>query len=166
MVGGYISGYADRTISCKIFLLKSVLVTLILAIANIPTRAVADDGRPLPILPDALHWIDAPGGLPLQAVWILGAESKPEPYLLRVKLNAGGRIPPHTHPDARHSTVLSGILYIGFGAMFDESKLVAIPSGAVYVAPAHVPHFVAAKGEAVLYQEAGAGPTGTTFVKP
>ena len=146
---------------------KLVLVTLSLAIISvISTGAVADDGLPLPILPDALRWIDAPGGLPLQAAWIIGAESKPEPYLIRVKLNAGGRIPPHTHPDARNSTVLSGTLYVGFGATFDEAKLVAIPSGAVYVAPAHVPHFVAAKGEAVLYQEAGTGPTGTTFVKP
>ncbi len=147
--------------------IKLVLVALSLAITSlIPKGAVADDGLPLPILPDTLRWIDAPGGLPLQATWILGAESKPEPYLLRVRLRAGGRIPPHTHPDARNSTVLSGTLYIGFGATFDESKLVAIPAGAVYVAPAHVPHFVAAKDEAVLYQEAGSGPTGTAFVKP
>lgn len=146
---------------------KLALVALSLAMTGlIATHAVADDGLPTPILPDTLRWIDAPGGLPLQATWIIGAESKPEPYLLRVKLNAGGRIPPHTHPDARNSTVLSGTLYVGFGATFDEAKLVAIPSGAVYVAPAQVPHFVAAKDEAVLYQEAGSGPTGTAFVKP
>ena len=46
------------------------------------------------------------------------------------------------------------------------SKLVAIPSGAVYVAPAQVLHFVAAKDEAVFYQETGIGPTGTALVKP
>lgn len=147
--------------------IKLVLVALSLALTSlIPKGAVADDVVPTPILPDTLRWLDAPGGLAAQAALILGAESKPEPYLIRVKLNAGGRIPPHTHPDARNSTVLSGTLYVGFGATFDESKLVAIPSGAVYVAPAHVPHFVAAKDEAVLYQEAGTGPTGTTFVKP
>ena len=86
--------------------IKPLLVALSLVIANVSTRAVADDALPTPILPDTLHWIDAPGGFPLQAVWILGAELKPEPYLIRVKLNAGGRIPPHTHPDARNSTVL------------------------------------------------------------
>lgn len=144
---------------------KLVLMALILAItSSLFTRAVADDGLPTPILPDALHWIDAPGGLPLQAVWILGAESKPEPYLIRVQLKAGGHIPPHTHPDARNSTVLSGTLYVGFGASFDESTLVAIPTGAVYVAPAQVPHFLMAKEE-VLYQEAGMGPTKTMFLK-
>lgn len=146
---------------------KRPLVALSMAILGIlSSHAVADDALPTPILPDTLHWIDAPGGLPLQAVWILGAESKPEPYLIRVKLKAGGRIPPHTHPDSRHTTVLFGTLYVGFGATFDESKLVAIPSGAVYVAPAQVPHFVAAKDAAVLYQEGGMGPTRTAFVKP
>ncbi|MCC8986415.1 MAG: cupin domain-containing protein [Candidatus Contendobacter sp.] len=157
------SGFKDGELT--LLKIKPLLVALSLAVANVSTRVVADDTLPTPILPDNLHWIDAPGGLPLQAVWILGAELKPEPYLIRVKLNAGGRIPPHTHPDARNSTVLSGTLYVGFGATFDELKLVAIPSGAVYVAPAQVPHFVAAK-EAVLYQEAGMGPTGTILVKP
>lgn len=146
--------------------LKAVLVALIWMTANISTHAVADHGLPLPILSDALRWIDAPGGLPLKAAWVVGAESKPEPYLIRVKLKAGGRIPPHTHPDSRNTTVLSGTLYVGFGATFDEAKLVAIPPGAVYVAPAHVPHFVAAKDGEVLYQEAGMGPTNTVFVQP
>lgn len=48
---------------------------------------------------------------------------------LRVHLAAGGRIRPHTHPDERNSTVLKGVLYVGFGRIFDESKLVAIPTG-------------------------------------
>jgi len=83
--------------------------------------------------------------------------------LIRVKLKAGGRIPPHTHPDVRHTTVLSGTLYVGFGASFDESSLVAMPTGAVYVAPAEIPHFLMAKEE-VLYREAGMGPTKTIFL--
>ena len=47
---------------------KLVLVALSLAMTGlIATHAVADDGLPTPILPDTLRWIDAPGGLPLQA---------------------------------------------------------------------------------------------------
>jgi len=83
---------------------------------------------------------------------------------LRVHLAAGGRIRPHTHPDERNSTVLKGVLYVGFGRIFDESKLVAIPSGAVCVIPANVPRFVAAKDRDVIYQEAGVGVTGTMFL--
>ena len=84
--------------------------------------------------------------------------------MLRVKLAAGGRIPPHTHPDERNSTVLQGVLYVGFGRTFDESKLVAIPTGAVCVIPAEVPHYVWAKGGDVVYQEAGVGVTATIFI--
>ncbi len=81
-----------------------------------------------------------------------------------MKLAAGGRIPPHTHPDERNSTVLAGTLYVGFGEDFDESKTVAIPAGAVYVTPANTPHYVWAKEGDAIYQEAGVGPTGTSFI--
>ena len=146
--------------------IKFVPVVLSVAFTSlIAIRAVADHGFPTPILPDTLRWMDAPGGLPLRATWLLGAESTPELYLIRVELKAGGRIPPHTHPDTRNSTVLSGTLYVGFGTTFNEAQLVAIPSGAVYIAPAQVPHFLMAK-EDVVYQEAGMGPTSTTFMKP
>ncbi|MCB1766585.1 MAG: cupin domain-containing protein [Candidatus Competibacteraceae bacterium] len=130
------------------------------------TSTFAQNVRPQPILPETLRWIERPGGLLLQAAWVLGAESSLEPYLIRVQLAAGGRIPPHTHPDARYTTVLSGTLYVGFGTAFDESAGVAIPTGAVYVAPAGVPHFLEAWDGAVVYQEAGVGPTGTVWVKP
>jgi hypothetical protein len=52
----------------------------------------------------------------------------------------------------------------GFGRTFDESKLVAIPTGAVCVIPADVPHYVWAKDGDVIYQEAGVGVTGTMFL--
>ncbi len=87
-------------------------------------------------------------------------------YILRVKLAAGARMPPHIHPDERNSTVLSGTLYVGFGNTFDELKMIAIPTGGVYVAPATVAHYVWAKDGDVVYQEAGLGPTATTVVKP
>lgn len=135
-------------------------------IGILSTSAVAQNIPPQPLLPETLRWIDRPGDLPRQAAWVLGAEQKPEPYLIRVKLKADGRIPPHSHPDVRHTTVLSGMLYVGFGAAFDESIRVAIPTGAVYVAPAGVPHFLEARDGAVVYQEAGVGPTGTVWVKP
>ena len=74
-------------------------------------------------------------------------------------------MPPHTHPDARHTTVLAGTLYVGFGDVVDESAAVAVPTGAVYVAPAGVAHWVWAKDGEVQYQEAGVGPTATTPIK-
>jgi hypothetical protein len=62
--------------------------------------------------------------------------------------------------------VLSGTIYVGFGATFDEAKMVAVPAGGVYVAPAKVPHYVWAKDGEAVYQEAGVGPTATVPVTP
>ncbi|MCC7485014.1 MAG: cupin domain-containing protein [Burkholderiales bacterium] len=129
------------------------------------TVTLAQSNAPVPVLPDNIRWVSPPNVAGLQAAWILGAEQKPGPYIIRVKLAAGARIPPHAHPDDRNSTVLAGTIYVGFGETFDETKLVAIPAGALFVAPANVPHYVWARDVDAIYQEAGVGPTGTSFIK-
>lgn len=113
------------------------------------------------IRPEALSWSTPPNIPDLRSAWVMGAEGKAGPYVIRVKLKAGGRVPAHTHPDARYSTVLSGTLYVGFGTSVSESQMVKVPAGAVYAAPANVPHYLWAKDGEVEYQEAGVGPTGT-----
>ncbi|MET0253831.1 MAG: cupin domain-containing protein, partial [Terrimicrobiaceae bacterium] len=109
-------------------------------------------------------WRSLPDNPALQAAWVLGDGQEARTYSLRVKLAAGGKIPPHTHPDERNSTVLQGVLYVGFGRTFEESKVIAIPTGAVYIVPADVPHYVWAKDGDVVYQEAGVGVTATIFI--
>ena len=128
--------------------------------------AMAQAEAPAPILPDSLLWTSPPNLPGLQAAWVLGREQKAGAYLLRVKLAAGASIPPHSHPDERNTTVLAGTLYVGFGETFDETKVVAVPAGAVYVAPAKVHHYVWAKDGDVSFQESGRGPTGTAFHEP
>lgn len=128
--------------------------------------ASADSHRPAPILPDELDWSSPPALPALAGAWLLGSESSVGAYVLRVRLDGNGRIPPHTHPDLRYTTVLSGTLYVGFGTTFDPGSVVAIPTGGVYVAPAGVAHYVWARDGDVEYQEAGYGPTATAFVAP
>lgn len=146
--------------------LRSSLGVLVLAGAALASLtlaefAAAQDARPVPVLPQALTWSGPPDNPLLKTSWVVGAEKQPGAYLIRVKLGAGGRIAPHSHPDQRVSTVLSGTIYVGFGSTFDEAKVVAIPTGGVYVAPANVPHYVWAKDGPAQYQESGIGPTGT-----
>ncbi|MDS4068820.1 MAG: cupin domain-containing protein [Candidatus Competibacter sp.] len=126
--------------------------------------ALAEPAVPTPILPERLAWVSPPRIPALRSAWMLGTESRAGLYLIRVKLAPGGRIPPHIHPDERITTVLSGTLHVGFGTAFAEAGTVAIPTGAAYVAPAGVPHFVWAKEGEVSYQETGMGPTGTVFI--
>jgi quercetin dioxygenase-like cupin family protein len=126
---------------------------------------VAGAAGPVPVLPQDLHWQSPPGNAEVRGAWVVGGEKTPGLYLFRVQLTAGARMPPHTHPDDRSTTVLSGTLYVGFGATFDEAAVVAVPAGGVYTAPAATPHYVWAKDGPVVYQESGIGPTATVPVR-
>lgn len=124
--------------------------------------ALAD--TPRPIGADELRWQSPPNLPGVQGAWVLGAQNRPGLYLFRVRLAKGARIPPHTHPDERSTTVMSGTILVGFGETFDESKGVPVPAGAVYVAPANVPHYVWARDGEAVYQESGVGPTATVIL--
>ena len=146
---------------------RRVVTAVVMSLAcAVPAVAVrAGENGPRPILPQDFRWMRPPGNADVQGAWVVGAEEQPGPYLFRVRLAAGGRIAPHVHPDERSSTVLAGTLYVGFGSVFDETTLVAVPAGAVYVVPANVAHYVVAKDGAVEYQESGVGPTKTVPVR-
>lgn len=145
-------------------MIRNILMAIFFTLA-ITFTLFAQSVTPQPIIPDTLKWFSPPNNKHLKAAWVLGAENHSGTYALRVELNKGGKIPPHTHPDTRYSTVLSGTLYVGFGESFEESGLIAVPTGGVYVAPANVPHYLFAKDGDVIYQEAGEGPTATVLVK-
>ena len=134
-------------------------------LAGCAAAAWAVSPAPVPLLPDSFRWFAPPAIPGLRAAWVIGAEKGDGSYLLRVRLDRGAWIPPHTHPDERNSTVLSGTLYVGFGEVVDETSLVAIPAGGVYVAPANVPHYLWARDGDVVYQESGRGPTATSPVR-
>lgn len=92
---------------------------------------------------------------------IVGDQSKPGPYVFLTKPRAvpGPQNKPHTHPDTRTYTVISGTWYIGFGDTFDESKLIGLKPGSFYTEPAGVSHFVVIKDEGVIVQISGTGPS-------
>lgn len=147
--------------------MRSLVRVLSLAMSIVafaaPAIALAGTAAPAPILPDALRWVSPPHTPGLEGAWALGAEEKTGPYILRVKLASGARIAPHSHPDERTTTVLAGTLYLAFGDVPDDAKLVAVPAGAIVVVPAGTIHHVWAREGAVTYQESGIGPTATRF---
>ena len=115
------------------------------------------------IIPAQANWVEPPNLPGLQAAWLIGTETALGPYALRLRLAQGGRIGVHVHPDDRITTVLSGTLYVGFGTIFDETRVQPVPAGAVYLAPADQPHYVWARDGDVEYQESGFAPTATNF---
>jgi quercetin dioxygenase-like cupin family protein len=92
---------------------------------------------------------------------IVGDQTKPGPYifLTRPRPTPGVASEPHTHPDTRTYTVISGTWHVGFGEKFDESKLIPLKAGSVYTEPAGVPHFVVVKDKGTIVQISGTGPS-------
>jgi quercetin dioxygenase-like cupin family protein len=115
------------------------------------------------LTPSQLTW--APGRVPgVENAALLGSSKAQGPYIERVRFPANFVIQPHTHPDQRSYTILSGTWYIGYGDKFDETKLQALPAGSFYTEPAGVHHFVASKDEPVVLQLSGMGPTATQLL--
>ena len=118
-------------------------------------------------MPDQIKWANGPPGMTkdTHAVVLAGPLDKPVPYTQRVRIAAGGMVSPHTHPDARYTTVLSGELAIGLGDTLDAAKETRYLAGSFVVMPAGQPHYSLAKNGEVVYQESGYGPTATNFLK-
>jgi quercetin dioxygenase-like cupin family protein len=115
-------------------------------------------------MPADVKWKDSP--FPgVQTAVISGDPTQAGLYVVRAKYGPGAKVMPHTHPDTRYDTGLSGELYFGFGETFDPSNTKLYPAGAQITVPANMPHFAWVKnGEAVL-QEVGIGPSATTAYK-
>ena len=94
---------------------------------------------------------------------LVGDPAKQGPYTLRLKFPKGFRIAPHTHPDSREVTIVSGTFATGYGETFDAAKLKILPAGSFYAEPANVPHYIEIK-EDVILQVSGMGPSGRRFV--
>lgn len=145
------------------------LLTLAVAVtaASMGAAALGQDRSlaPVALTAEEMKW--SPQGslaLPgLEQVSLVGDPSKPGPYTIRLKFPAGYKLAPHTHPDPREVTILSGTWYTGYGEKSDSSLLKALPAGSFYTEPANLPHFVEVR-DAVVIQVSGIGPSGRAFV--
>jgi len=126
----------------------------------VSTTAAAQSAGATIIVPDSLKWTPLPFDGITSAV-IVGNPTGTGMYALLIKFATGAKGAPHTHPDQRVVTVLSGIVHVGMGTEFDERKMTAFRPGSVLVIPADAPHYGWAKDGEVLLQEVGSAPTGT-----
>jgi quercetin dioxygenase-like cupin family protein len=92
-----------------------------------------------------------------------GDPNKEGPFVFRLKLPDGYRVPPHTHPKTEQVTVLSGTFHIGMGDQFDAKATKVMAAGTYGHWPAGMKHFVWAEGETVL-QFHGMGPWSIQYV--
>jgi quercetin dioxygenase-like cupin family protein len=117
--------------------------------------------------PSAIKWIDGPPSLPPGAKFAVleGDPGKEGPFVMRVKVPDGYRIPPHVHPKPERVTVLAGTFHVGMGDRFDPSKGTAMPAGSYGTWPAGMKHYVWVTGETVV-QLHGMGPWVIEYLNP
>jgi quercetin dioxygenase-like cupin family protein len=117
------------------------------------------------VLPERVQWKPFPG-FPAAArlATLVGTPEAAGPYVTRVRVPDGVKLMPHTHPEDRVYTVISGVFYIGLGETFDEAKLTAYPPGAVIVLPGGTAHFHCAKSGEYITQISAIGPLGIEYV--
>src|SRR6266550_6446337 len=120
-------------------------IALIAAVGSFCAFATAQTGGTGVVLtPAEMQWttqggLAAPG---MEQLNLVGDPAKPGPYTLRLKFPKGFRIAPHTHPDSREVTILSGIFATGYGEKFDAANLKVLPPGSFSTEPANIPHYI------------------------
>ena len=90
------------------------------------TGALAEDMN-MPINASQLKWGPAPDALPkgAQIAVLSGDPSKDGPYVVRLRLPSGYKVPAHNHPTTEMVTVLNGKFNLGMGDKLDQQLLQA-----------------------------------------
>ena len=152
----------------SIILGVALTLSTVLVVAQEEQTGAKSSGQPAATVQSAgeMQWRDVPSSLPAGAQMVVldGDPKGKGSFTLRLKLPPGYRIPPHTHPTVERVTVISGVVHLGLGRKFDESKGLELKAGDFAVIPAGTPHFAWSTSEAVL-QIHGEGPFERKFVE-
>ena len=83
------------------------------------------------LAPSDLKWGPAPPVFEpgAQMAVLSGDPGKAAPFVVRLKVPAGYKVNPHTHPTDEHVTVISGSFGLGMGDKFDAAAIKAMPAG-------------------------------------
>ncbi|MGI9087484.1 MAG: cupin domain-containing protein [Chthoniobacterales bacterium] len=153
----------------------TLLITTMVAIASVVIGAEKKEkmgGKEVAIEhkvmdPAGLQWGDAPPGLPAGAkiAVLAGDPGKKGLFIVRLKVPADYKVPPHTHPTAEMMTVISGSFHVGAGGTFDESAGEAMPAGGFTAMPAGMKHYAWSSEESII-QITSEGPFVINYVNP
>ena len=140
-------------------------VVLGASLANLPSSFAAEEPAFVVTKPDELKWMPNPAGEGPEIAVVYGDPQKPGFYIIRARFKPGVMSHPHTHPNDRHVTVLSGTWWAGTGKTFDPSKTVPMKPGTYMMHPAGAAHFDGAKDEEAIVEIKGMGPAPSVPVK-
>jgi quercetin dioxygenase-like cupin family protein len=147
------------------------------ALANETTKAAPQHHSSAPVpIPAYKHvvynavnlkWSPGPPSLPpgAKVAVVQGDPTAPGTFTMRVKIPAGYKVRPHSHPADENVTVLSGDFHMAVGDTWDVSKGHTLTAGGFSSMP-HGMHHYAWTSKGCVFQVHGMGPFGITYVNP
>ena len=111
-------------------------------------------------LPDQIPWVANPSGS--ESAVLIGDPSKPGLYVVLNKWTAHHNSKPHSHPNDRYITVISGTWWVGTGDNYDPDSLKPVPAGSFVTHYGKEIHYDGAKDGDVILQIVGIGPATST----
>jgi hypothetical protein len=142
---------------------------LALGVWFVPVASAQDAGSGMTtVVPGDQQWQKnkaMPYGM--RIMYLYGDPSKPGPYVYRIRVPTGYKIPPVKYPDDHVTTILKGIMWNAEGERYDPMKMQELGAGTMFVTPANTPHFQWARTELIL-QVVGFGPVDNpvTYINP
>jgi quercetin dioxygenase-like cupin family protein len=123
-----------------------------------PTRSHAEiDPTAIAVVPfDKLDFKGKPGQA--QIATVFGDATKPGMYGIVIKWPPHTFSRPHSHPNERYVTVLSGTWWINTGAKFSPDTMVAMKPGAFVIHHAGQIHYDGTKDDTAMIYIVGMGP--------
>jgi quercetin dioxygenase-like cupin family protein len=140
------------------------IVPVLAVIAAVAFPVFAQEDAHTVSMPDTLKWVEPPVLPGAQLAVVQGDPAKEGPFVYRLKMPAGYKVPPHLHKASENVTVLSGTFSIGLGEQFDRAKGQELPTGGFVSIPPNHPHYAWAGSRETVVQVHGVGPTDLRFV--
>ena len=138
-------------------------VTLVMTmLVGFGSAGIAADLDPKAItiqLPKEIKWVKGNGSE--QAV-LVGDPTKPGLYVVLQKWLPNNNSRPHSHPNDRYITVISGTWWVNTGPNYDPAGFKPVPAGSFVVHTAKEIHYDGAKDEECVLQIVGMGPATST----
>jgi len=126
-----------------------------------PASAADLDPKAISIkLPDEIKWVANPSGS--ETAVLVGDPSNPGLYVVLNKWKAHHNSKPHSHPNDRFITVISGTWWVGTGNDYNPDSLKPVPAGSFVTHYGNEVHYDGAKDEDTILQIVGIGPATAT----
>jgi quercetin dioxygenase-like cupin family protein len=136
---------------------RAIRLVLLMVLFIGSVRAADLDPKAISIqLPKEIKWVANAGGSE-QAI-LFGDPSKPGLYIVLTKWTPHHNSRPHSHPNDRYITVLSGTWWVNTGANYDPDGMKPVPAGSYVVHYGNQIHYDGAKDGEVILQIVGMGP--------